>query len=253
MEVTFLGTGTSQGVPLIGCHCAVCDSKDKRDKRLRSSVAIKKDGVTIIIDSGPDFRYQMLREQIEDIDAIIFTHAHKDHTAGLDDVRAYNYILKRDIDIYAEQSCMNVIMKDFDYAFSEHKYPGVPEISPHIIKLEPFFIKGIEIVPIRGLHYKMGVLGYKIGNIAYITDMNYISDKELSKVMNIDTLIITALRHEPHISHFTLGESIDISRKIGAKHTYFTHVSHQLGLYDEIENKLPSNMHLAYDGLVLSI
>lgn len=252
-EITFLGTGTSQGVPLIGCHCAVCDSENRRDKRLRSSIAVKKDGITIIIDSGPDFRYQMLRAKIEDINAIIFTHSHKDHTAGLDDVRAYNYMLQRSIDIYAERCCMNVIMKDFDYAFADYKYPGVPEITPHIIKTEPFFIGGIEIIPIRGLHHKMGVLGYRIGDIAYITDMNYISDKELGKVMNIDTLIITALRREPHISHFSLGESIEISNKIKAKHTYFTHVSHQLGLYDDIEKELPENMHLAYDGLVLNI
>ena len=252
-EITFLGTGTSQGVPLIGCHCTVCDSANKRDKRLRSSISIKRDGVTIIIDSGPDFRYQMLRAKIEDINAIVFTHAHKDHTAGLDDVRAYNYMLKRSIDIYAEQTCMNVIMKDFDYAFADYKYPGVPEITPHIIKTEPFNIKDIEVIPIRGLHHKMGVLGYRIGDIAYITDMNYISDKELEKLMNIDTLIITALRRESHLSHFSLSESIEISNKIKAKHTYFTHISHQLGLYDEVEKELPENMYLAYDGLVLNI
>lgn len=252
-KITFLGTGTSQGVPMIGCHCEVCSSSDKKDTRLRSSVSIEENGVRLIIDSGPDFRYQMLRSKIEDIDAILFTHAHKDHTAGLDDVRAYNYILKRNIDIYAEKTCMNVIMKDFDYAFSEYKYPGVPEITPHLIEIAPFEIKGVKVTPLRGLHHKMGVLGFKIGDVAYLTDMNFIADSELEKIKGINTLIITALRHEPHLSHFTLNESIEISKKVGAKHTYFTHISHQLGLHDMIEKTLPKDMHLGYDGMVVEI
>lgn len=250
-RVTFLGTGTSQGVPMIGCHCKVCSSTDRRDKRLRSSIAVEHNGVRIIIDSGPDFRYQMLRSNIEDIDAILFTHPHKDHTAGLDDVRAYNYILKRNIDIYAEKYCMNVIMKDFDYAFSEFKYPGVPEITPHIITMEPFDIKGVQIIPIRGLHHKMGVLGFRIGNVAYLTDMNFIADSELEKIKDIDTLIITALRNEPHLSHFSLSESIEISNRIGAKNTYFTHISHQLGLHSEV--LLQKNMQLAHDEQTITI
>lgn len=250
-KIRFLGTGTSQGVPMIGCHCQVCSSTDSRDTRLRSSIAIEQDGVRIIVDSGPDFRYQMLRGKIEEIDAILFTHPHKDHTAGLDDVRAYNYILQRDIDIYAEKYCMNVIMKDFDYAFAEFKYPGVPEITPHIITTEPFEIKGVLVTPIRGLHHKMGVLGFKVGNVAYLTDMNFIADSEQEKFKGIDTLIITALRNEPHLSHFSLGESIEISRKAGAKKTYFTHISHQLGLHKEV--KLPKTMELAYDGLTITV
>lgn len=250
-RVTFLGTGTSQGVPMIGCHCKVCSSTDRRDKRLRSSIAVEHNGVRIIIDSGPDFRYQMLRSNIEDIDAILFTHPHKDHTAGLDDVRAYNYILKRNIDIYAERYCMNVIMKDFDYAFSEFKYPGVPEITPHIITMEPFEIKGVTIIPIRGLHHKMGVLGFRIGNVAYLTDMNFIAESELEKIKDIDTLIITALRNEPHLSHFSLSESIEISNKVRAKSTYFTHISHQLGLHSEVV--LPKNMQLANDEQTITI
>lgn len=252
-KVYFLGTGTSQGVPMIGCHCEVCSSTDMRDKRLRSSIYIEHEGAKIVIDSGPDFRYQMLRSGIEDIDAILFTHPHKDHTAGLDDVRAYNYILKRNIDIYAEKYCMSVIMKDFDYAFAEFKYPGVPEITPHIITTESFFIGSAKVTPIRGLHHKMGVLGFRIGDVAYLTDMNFISDSELEKIKNINTLIITALRNEPHLSHFTLGESIAVSRKVGAKNTYFTHISHQLGLYEDVTAQLPSNMHLAYDGLTLEL
>lgn len=250
-KVTFLGTGTSQGVPMIGCHCEVCSSKDSHDKRLRSSIAVEHNGVKLIIDSGPDFRYQMLRSGIEDIDAILFTHPHKDHTAGLDDVRAFNYILGRNIDIYAERYCMNVIMKDFDYAFAEFKYPGVPEITPHIITIEDFTIKGISITPIRGLHYKMGVLGFRIGNMAYLTDMNFIAESELAKIKDIDTLIITALRKETHLSHFSLDEAIKVSEKAGARNTYFTHISHQLGLHAELA--LPTTMHLAYDGLELLI
>lgn len=253
IKVTFLGTGTSQGVPMIGCHCEVCSSPDSKDKRLRSSVSVECNGVRIIIDSGPDFRYQMLRSAIEDIDAILFTHAHKDHTAGLDDVRAFNYILKRNIDIYAEKYCMNIIMKDFDYAFAEFKYPGVPEITPHIITTEPFTIKGVEIVPIRGLHHKMGVLGFRIGDVAYLTDMNFICESELEKIKNIPILIITALRKESHLSHFSLKESIEISRKVNAQKTYFTHISHQLGLHKTVEEQLPENMFQAYDGLVIEI
>lgn len=252
-KITFLGTGTSQGVPLIGCHCSVCSSVDSRDKRLRSSISIEEKGVRLIIDSGPDFRYQMLRSKIEDIEAIIFTHAHKDHTAGLDDVRAFNYILDKPIDIYAEKTSMDIIMKDFDYAFSKNSYPGVPRITPHIIDTTPFEIKGVKIIPIRGIHHKMEVLGYRIGNVAYLTDMNFISVKELEKIKDIDILLITALRNESHISHFTLNEAIAISLKIGAKQTYFTHISHQLGLYDELEKKLPPNMYLAYDLLTLEV
>lgn len=238
---------------MIGCHCEVCSSPDSKDKRLRSSVSAECNGVRIIIDSGPDFRYQMLRSAIEDIDAILFTHAHKDHTAGLDDVRAFNYILKRNIDIYAEKYCMNIIMKDFDYAFAEFKYPGVPEITPHIITTEPFTIKGVEIVPIRGLHHKMGVLGFRIGDVAYLTDMNFICESELEKIKNIPILIITALRKESHLSHFSLKESIEISRKVNAQKTYFTHISHQLGLHKTVEEQLPENMFQAYDGLVIEI
>lgn len=237
---------------MIGCHCEVCSSHDSRDNRLRSSIAVEQDGVKIIIDSGPDFRYQMLRSGTQEIDAILFTHPHKDHTAGLDDVRAFNYLLKRNVDIYAENYCMNIIMKDFDYAFTEFKYPGVPEITPHIITTEPFFIKGVEVVPIRGLHHKMGVLGFKIGNMAYLTDMNFICDAELEKIKNIPVLIITALRNEPHLSHFTLNEAIEISRRVNAGRTYFTHISHQLGLHEVVEKQLPETMHQAYDGLIIT-
>lgn len=236
---------------MIGCHCEVCSSTDKRDTRLRSSVMVEVADTVIVIDSGPDFRYQMLRSKIERIDAIIYTHAHKDHTAGLDDVRAYNYILQRNIDIYAEKACMNVIKKDFDYAFSEYKYPGVPEITPHIISEEPFSINGVEIIPIRGMHHKMGVLGYRIGDMVYLTDMNYIPESEFAKMRDVKVLIITALRHEKHLSHFSLSEAIDISNRVGAERTYFTHISHQLGLYSDVESSLPDGMYLAYDKLEL--
>ncbi len=248
-KVKFLGTGTSQGVPIIGCHCEVCSSKSDYDKRLRASVVVEHNDITIIIDTGPDFRYQMLRANIDSIDAILFTHAHKDHTGGLDDVRAFNYMLGRAIDIYAEEICMEGIKKDYNYAFAEKRYPGVPELTPHIITEEPFYIKGVEITPIRGYHHKLPVLGFRIGDITYITDMNFISDSELKKIDGSKILIINALRHEEHLSHFTLSEAIAVSRKVSAPTTYFSHISHQLGKHEDISPQLPNNMFLAYDGL----
>ncbi len=250
-KILFLGTGTSQGVPIIGCHCKVCCSIDKKDKRLRSSVAIEEGGVTFIIDTGPDFRYQMLRAKIESIDAILFTHSHKDHTGGLDDVRAYNYILGRGIDIYAEEYCMKDIRNDYHYAFAKERYPGVPEVIPNIIDDEPFLIKGVKIVPVRGWHHKMPVMGYRIGDVVYLTDMNRIEDSEIEKIKGCKILIINALRHEEHLSHFTLPKAIEVSRMVGAENTYFTHISHQLGLHADVSVTLPDNMFLAYDGLIL--
>ncbi len=252
-KILFLGTGTSQGVPMIGCKCEVCSSQNPLDKRLRSSVIINHNGINIVIDSGPDFRYQMLRAEVESIDAILFTHAHKDHTGGLDDVRAFNYILKRGVDIYAEKRCMDAIMKDYDYAFAENKYPGVPEIIPHIITTEPFEIEGVVITPIRGYHHQMPVFGYRIGAVTYITDLNSIEDSEIEKIKGSEILIITALRREKHISHFTLDEAIEVARKARVSRVYFTHISHQLGLHTEVERELPEGMHLGYDGLNITI
>ena len=254
LEVEFLGTGTSQGIPIIGCECDVCSSENKKDGRLRSSAVIKIDKTTtIVIDCGPDFRYQMLRAGIKAIDAIVFTHYHKDHTAGLDEVRALNYIMQKPIPIYAEQACIDVIKKDYDYAFSKDKYPGVPEITANTITTEPFYVNNIEIIPIRGTHFKMPVLGYRIGNFCYLTDMSAISDEEINKIKGVDTLVINALRHEKHLAHFSLKEALVIIEKIGARNSYITHVSHQLGLYEQVSKTLPKGVFLSYDGLKIEV
>lgn len=250
-KIIILGSGTSQGIPMIGCRCEVCTSADEHDKRLRSSLYIEHKGVKFVIDTGPDFRYQMLRENIIDIDAILFTHSHKDHIAGLDDVRAYNYILKKGIDIYAEEYTMRVIKNEFHYAFDEIRYPGVPEIIAHTIDTTPFFVKGVEVIPIRGLHYKMPVLGFRIGDVSYITDMNRIEESEIKKMAGSKILIIDALRKERHISHFTLNEAIEISKLVGAEKTYLTHISHQLGLYKDLMRELPKGIEPAYDRQII--
>lgn len=252
-KITFLGTGTSQGVPMIGCKCEVCLSKDHRDKRLRSSVLVETPKAKIVIDAGPDFRYQMLRADINSIDAILFTHEHKDHTGGLDDVRAFNYILSRPIDVYARDSVIEVIKKDYDYAFSMKKYPGVPEIEIHSITQDPFYIKQQKIIPINGRHYKIDVFGYRIDNMCYITDMNSIDDVEISKIKNIDTLIINALRHQKHISHFNLAEALEIIKKVSPRVAYLTHMSHQIGLHEKESKLLPDNVFFSYDNLILNI
>ena len=252
-KIIFLGTGTSQGVPMIGCKCNVCTSTDSRDKRLRSSIYIECNGVKFVIDTGPDFRYQMLRANILDIDAVLFTHSHKDHIAGLDDIRAYNYFLKKDMDIYAEQHTMNSIKNEFSYAFDNDPYPGVPRINAHTIKPIPFEIKGVEIIPIRGYHFKLPVLGYRIGDISYITDMNRIEKEEMEKLRGSKILVIDALRREKHISHFNLSEAIAIAQNIGAEKTFLTHMSHQIGLYKDLIEELPENISPAYDTLTIEI
>lgn len=253
MKVTFLGTGTSQGVPFIGCKCAVCTSASGKDKRLRCSVWIETPEASIVIDSGPDFRYQMLRAQVERLDAIIFTHGHKDHIAGMDDIRAFNYLQKGPVAIYATEETQLALKREYSYIFLNPTYPGIPEINLHTIDAQtPFTINGITITPIRLLHYKLEVLGFRIGDFTYITDANYIAPLELDKVRGSKAITLNALRHEPHVSHFTLAEAIDIATDIGADKTYFTHISHQLGLHDEIEHNLPENMLLAYDGLALN-
>ena len=248
-KLTFLGTGTSQGVPMIACGCWVCTSADSRDKRLRTSALVEHDGTVIVIDAGPDFRQQMLRENVRAIDAILLTHAHKDHIGGLDDVRAFNYFLQRPVDIYAEERVQRVVRKDFDYAFSDMPYPGVPEITLHTITEEPFMVKDAEVIPIRGLHYRLPVLGYRIGGLAYLTDYNHISEEEIGKIRGIDTLVINALRREHHISHFTLDEALHVSHLVRARQTYLTHMSHQMGRYAQICRELPAGVQFAYDGL----
>jgi len=253
LKVTFLGTGTSQGVPVIACDCEVCQSKDLHDKRLRSSVMIEVDNKVFVIDTGPDFRQQMLRENVKKLDAILFTHEHKDHIAGLDDIRSFNWLYKKPMDIYAEKRVLNALQIEYSYVFAVDKYPGIPEMTLHEIDETPFFIDNIKIIPIRALHYKLPVLGFRIHNFAYITDANFIEEKELEKVRGVNCFVINALRKKEHISHFNLEQAVEIAKKVGAEQTYLTHISHLMGFHNNINANLPKNIQLAYDELVLNL
>lgn len=250
-KLIFLGTGTSQGVPMIGCRCEVCSSDDRRDQRLRSSVLISCQGVDILIDTTPDFRYQMLREGIDRIDGVLYTHDHKDHTGGMDDLRAFNYTMQQPIDIYSEERVERILRKDFDYAFAEIRYPGVPHINLHRITTEPFTVKGLEIIPIRGMHYRLPVLGFRISQVCYLTDLNSIEDSEIEKFRGVDVLVINALRHQEHISHFSLNQALDVIAKAQPKRAFLTHISHQLGLYTTTNPTLPDGVEMAYDRLIV--
>ena len=278
-RLTFLGTGTSQGVPMIGCSCEVCSSPDVRDKRLRASVMVEYGGLRILIDAGPDFRQQMLRENISHIDAILLTHNHKDHTGGLDDVRAFNYIEKRASEIYCEKYVEDALRMEYSYAFAEKKYPGAPEWHVHNIDEKPFTIsaggphevlswdhaKGyvysmagkddpvhtIDVIPIRGKHYRLPVLGYRFGNIAYCTDMNYIPEEEFKKLEGLDHFVINCVKRGKHISHYSLEEAIAVAQRVGARHSWLTHLSHQLPCHEKLAAELPEGIRPAYDGLVI--
>lgn len=251
MKVTFLGTGTSHGVPMIGCTCEVCTSTNSKDNRLRSSVLIETEGKTIIIDTGPDFRQQMLKAKVKHLDAILYTHEHKDHIAGLDDTRAFSEMYP--LSVYAVKRVQDAIRGAFSYIFQGLTYPGIPKVEMHEIRENPFFVDTIPVIPINVLHYKLPVLGFRIHSFCYITDCNHIPDDEFEKLKGLDVLVLNALRIEPHISHYSLEEAISMAVKIGAKQTYFTHISHQLGLHDEVEKGLPRNIHLSYDGLALEL
>ena len=251
MIITFLGTGTSQGVPVIACECPVCLSADKHDKRLRSSIMIESDDKVVVIDSGPDFRYQMLREKVMHLDAIVFTHEHKDHIAGMDDIRAFNYKQNVPMDIYATERVQEALKREFSYIFVKDKYPGIPQVNMHTIDLQPFDIGSLHFIPVEVLHYKLPVLGFRIGDFTYITDAKTVSDLEIQKIKGTKILVINALQTQSHISHFTLNEAISFAKQIGAEKTYLTHISHRLGFYSEVSSQLPPGIELAYDGLKL--
>ncbi|MFC5284695.1 MBL fold metallo-hydrolase [Pedobacter alpinus] len=253
MKITFLGTGTSQGVPVIACNCAVCLSLDKNDKRLRSSVLIESDEKTVIIDTGPDFRYQMLRENIQKLDAVVFTHPHKDHIAGLDDIRAFNFKQKSEMAIYANLATQESLKREFYYIFSDFKYPGIPLIKFYDIDNDVFEIGDISIQPIEVMHFKMPVLGFRIKDFTYITDAKTISELEKEKIKGTKILVLNALQKEKHISHFTFDEAVAFAQEINAQQTYFTHISHKLGTHKNISAELPAGISLAYDGLNFEI
>lgn len=254
IRFTFLGTGTSQGVPIIGCPCQVCVSTDSKDKRLRTSLLIESENTTVVIDSGPDFRQQMLKAGVNKLDGLLFTHSHKDHIAGMDDIRAFNYLQQMPMDVFATEATQHVLKREFEYVFSGVNYPGIPEINLHTISSKQTIqIGDIELIPIEVMHYKMPVLGFRIQHFTYITDANFIEEAELQKTLGTEVLVLNALRREPHISHFTLDEAIQVAKRVNPKHCYFTHLSHQMGLHEEVEKELPEGIHLAYDGLVLDI
>lgn len=254
MKVTFLGTGTSQGIPIIGCKCAVCKSSNTRDKRLRTSALVSVGDKNILIDIGPDFREQMLRNDVSHLNAILVTHAHRDHVAGIDDIRPYNYYQQSPIDIYARSNAIEAIRRDYAYIFAQHIYPGLPEANLiEVSGSSVFSIGNTEVVPIEAMHKDMPILGYKMGRFAYVTDANYIAPTELDKIKGVDVLVINALRIEKHFSHYSLAEALEVIEYLKPRKAYLTHMSHEMGFYDEVSRHLPENVFLAYDGLIVEI
>lgn len=253
MKITVLGSGTSQGVPVIACNCRVCESNNPKDNRKRTSILIEDKGKTLVVDTGPDFRQQMLDAKVQNLDAVLFTHEHKDHVAGLDDIRAFNFKSRKDMDVYAVPRVQEALKREFEYVFAENKYPGVPQVNLIEIGEEPMQIEGIEIIPIDVMHYKLPVKAFRIGNFAYVTDTNYIAPSEMKKLKDLDVLILTALRIEKHISHFNLEEAIEVIQELKPKKAYLTHISHLLGKHKDVEEILPSNIGLCYDGLEISL
>lgn len=249
LEITVLGTGTSQGVPVIGCQCRVCKSDDPKDKRLRSSIMFSINGENYVIDTGPDFRQQMLREDVRSLRAVIYTHAHKDHIAGMDDVRSFNFLEKRDMELFCNEGTEEALRREFYYAFEQHKYPGVPNVNLNRIDKEPFRLPdGPEVTPIQVYHYKMPVLGFRIGNFAYLTDVKSIPDEEIEKLKGLDLLILDCLREKPHISHLNREEALALIDEVKPKETYLTHISHLFATHEEINGRLPDHVYPAFDG-----
>ncbi|NML20554.1 MBL fold metallo-hydrolase [Pseudoflavitalea sp. G-6-1-2] len=254
LTITFLGTGTSSGVPMIACECPVCTSSDPKDNRLRSSIMVQSATTTLVVDSGPDFRCQMLREKVKKLDAILFTHSHKDHLAGLDDIRAFNFFSHLPTQIYATEPTQEAIVREFPYAFYETRYPGLPELKLNTISSAvPFKVGDIPVTPILVWHLKMPVLGFRFGSFTYITDANRIDEEEKEKIRGSQTLVLNALRKESHISHFSLSEAIAISQELKIPQSFFTHISHQLGKHQDVSAELPENISLAYDGMRLQV
>jgi len=251
--VTFLGTGTSQGVPVIGCHCDMCESTDERDKRLRSSIHISVGNKSIVIDTGPDFRQQMLREKIEKVDAILFTHQHKDHVAGLDDVRSFNFLYNMEMPVYGNKATISQLKNEFPYAFAEDRYPGAPMIRALEIENTPFSLDDVKVTPIPLLHRKIQVLGFRVEDFTYITDANYISEESADLIQGTRVLVINALRKKKHISHFNLEEALAEIDRFKPERAYLSHISHRMGLHEEVSKDLPDNVFLASDGLKIEI
>jgi phosphoribosyl 1,2-cyclic phosphate phosphodiesterase len=238
---------------MIGCECKVCRSRDPKDDRLRSSIMVSTSGTSLVVDTTPDFRYQMLRTNTRHVDAIVFTHPHKDHIAGLDDVRAFNFFSRKPMEIYANSLTEEALRRDFYYAFAEKRYPGVPEINLNLITNEPFMVGDISVLPIEVWHMKMPVLGFRFGNFTYITDANRLDEEARERVRGSEVMVLNALRKEPHISHFSLSEAVELVQDLGVPRAYFTHISHQLGLHNDIDQELPEGISLAYDGLTIEV
>lgn len=252
-KITFLGTATSIGVPVIACDCEVCRSSNPKDSRLRSSVLIEIGDTTLVIDCGPDFRQQMLTHKVNRIDALLLTHEHRDHVGGLDDVRGFNYSQRESVSVYCEQRVVDNLKKDFSYIFADQKYRGVPELSLHYINDEKFSVKRVDIEPIRVMHHKLGILGFRVGSFAYITDASFIAEEELVKLEGLSVLVVNALRKSPHFSHFSLDDALAVIDRLKPKDAYITHISHLMGLHDAVNRELPPNVRLAFDGLVIEL
>ncbi len=254
MKITVLGSGTSQGIPVIACDCQVCHSANPKDNRFRSSILIGAEDQNFVIDTGPDFRQQMLREKVNSLRAVLYTHEHKDHLGGLDDIRAFNYREARKMDIFSTERVFKAIQREFHYIFSEVRYPGVPEVEWNEITTSTFRLPdGPLVTPIQVMHHKMPVLGFRIADFTYITDAKTINDQEIEKVKGTKILIVNALHHSSHLSHFNLEEALNFVDKIQPEQTYLTHISHLFGLHDEIEKELPNGVNLAFDGLSFEI